>query len=103
MKKFALFTTLLVFISGTLVYLSPPLQHKIYFSLPKNIQQQLDRLGAEILSTKTKPLYKWKDNKGQWIVSDTPPKNGTNYETLQYNPDANVIPAEALTGKTDKK
>ncbi|MGH8172353.1 MAG: DUF4124 domain-containing protein [Rhodanobacteraceae bacterium] len=37
------------------------------------------------------PLYKWRDAKGRLNVTDTPPVDRP-YETLQYDPDANVVP-----------
>ena len=38
------------------------------------------------------PLYKWKDDNGQWHVTDSPPR-GRSYETVRPNPDTNVVPA----------
>jgi len=37
-------------------------------------------------------LYKWKDAKGQWQVSDRPPATGS-YEAVRIDPDTNVLPA----------
>ncbi len=99
MKKIAILFTLLVIISGILLYLSPTLRHKINTALPQDISKKLDDIRPQILNDKTSPLYKWKNNKGEWIVSDMPPSDGTRYETLQYNPDTNVIPAGSITGK----
>ncbi|VAW92096.1 hypothetical protein MNBD_GAMMA23-895 [hydrothermal vent metagenome] len=99
MKKFALSLILFVIIFGILLYLSPALRHKINSALPQNISQKLQGIQPQILSDKTKPLFKWKNNKGEWLISDTPPSDGTKYETLQYNPNTNVIPSESITGK----
>jgi|CXWL01.1.fsa_nt_gi hypothetical protein len=41
------------------------------------------------------PLYKWKDAKGVWNVTDQPPK-GRDYETVRVNPDTNVVPSEPV-------
>lgn len=38
------------------------------------------------------PLYKWKDERDQWHVTDTPPR-GRSYETVRVNPGTNVVPA----------
>lgn len=99
MKKVAILLTLLIVILGILLYLSPVLRHKVKAALPQNISKKLDDIRPQILRNKTKPLYKWKNNKDEWIISDMPPSDGTRYETLQYNPDINVIPAESITGK----
>lgn len=38
-------------------------------------------------------LYRWTDANGRVNVSDRPPADGTAYETVQYDPDVNVLPA----------
>lgn len=38
------------------------------------------------------PLYKWRDDKGRWNVTDTPPTDRP-YETLKYDPRTNVVPS----------
>lgn len=104
MKKIALIITLLVIVFGMLlIHQSPVLRNKIFSVLPLDVVKKLNSVNQEILSKKTKPLYKWKNNKGEWVISDTPPDNQTKYETLQYNPDTNVVPAKSITGKADKK
>lgn len=37
------------------------------------------------------PLYKWRDDKGRWNVTDKPPTDRP-YETLKYDPNVNVVP-----------
>ncbi len=39
------------------------------------------------------PLYKWKDDKGQWHITDQPPAAGVPFEKVSVNPDTNVVPA----------
>ena len=38
------------------------------------------------------PLYKWKDQSGQWHISDQPPA-GRAYETVIVDPNTNVLPS----------
>jgi len=38
-------------------------------------------------------LYKWRDARGEWQVSDIPPTGGIKYEVLHYRGDINVVPA----------
>lgn len=40
-------------------------------------------------------VYKWQDEQGQWHLSDTAPK-GIEFETVQVNSAANVIPSVKL-------
>jgi hypothetical protein len=55
-------------------------------TLPDAIRAQLPR------SDRANPvLYKWRDAKGRWNVTDTPPTDRP-YETLKYDPKTNVVP-----------
>ena len=38
------------------------------------------------------PLYKWRDDKGRLVVTDKPPTDRP-YETVRYDPKANVVPS----------
>lgn len=49
-------------------------------------------------SAQNPPLYKWRDAKGRVHVTDTPPADRP-YETLHYDPDANVVPASPPPGR----
>jgi hypothetical protein len=40
----------------------------------------------------TTRLYKWRDGRGDWHVTDDPPPAGTRYEPLEYRSDVNVLP-----------
>lgn len=44
--------------------------------------------------TDNPPLYKWKDDQGQWHITDQPPPNGLPFEKVQVNPDVNVLPVQ---------
>jgi len=55
-------------------------------TLPDVIRKELPR------SDRSNPvLYKWKDDKGRWNVTDTPPTDRP-YTTLKYDPNTNVVP-----------
>ena len=43
--------------------------------------------------------YKWRDASGNWQLTDTPPPQGTPYETLEASGDANVMPSARVTGE----
>ncbi|MDZ7663507.1 DUF4124 domain-containing protein [Thiohalophilus sp.] len=86
MKKALLILLGLLLGAGLYLYTEPDLQ--------RQARQQLDKLtGAD----QSHRLYRWQDAEGQWQVTDQPPPVGTAYETLQYDPDTNVIPSENLT------
>ena len=44
----------------------------------------------------SRPLYRWKDEKGQLQVTDYPPPPETPYEVKRYPLDANVLPMSQL-------
>lgn len=59
----------------------------------------LERTVREALGTTR--LYKWRDAKGTVHITDEPPPEGTKFEKLEYQNDANVVPS--VPGKTTKK
>lgn len=101
MKKFLLITIIILILFGAILYQSPVLRHKLGSILPESVNKQIEVLTPDKLLNKTKPLYKWKDEKGQWVVSDTPPADGTTYKKIQYDQDSNVIPSRNITGAKD--
>ena len=62
-----------------------------------------DRIFVPIdtVKPKTTTVYKWRDAAGNWQISDQPPGNGTEYETLEYHRDANVMPADRFVGREE--
>lgn len=45
------------------------------------------------------PLYKWRDAKGQWHITDEPPKDRP-YEEVNVDPRMNVVPT-VVPGRTE--
>lgn len=37
-------------------------------------------------------VYKWRDEQGNWQITDEPPPAGIEYEQLEYHGDTNVMP-----------
>jgi len=50
----------------------------------------LQTTGQEPVKSK---VYKWRDDKGNWQISNTPPTKGIPYTEQEYLSDTNVIPA----------
>lgn len=59
-------------------------------TLPEALRRELPM--AESSPAHNPVLYKWKDAKGQWQVTDQPPAEGP-YEEIQVDQDTNVLPA----------
>ena len=89
MKKFLLLSLVVLVIAGYTAYQNPSV--RAWFE--RQTQQVLPASATE------QTLYRWRDQHGQWQVSDRPPAAGTKYEIVRYPTNANVIPAERLTGK----
>lgn len=51
----------------------------------------LERTVRETLGTTR--VYKWRDAKGIVQITDEPPPEGTKFEKLEYQNDANVVPS----------
>ena len=90
MKKFIIAIVLVVAV--VIFYQSPYFNRVLSSSSQQNIKQTLDSVNPKM----SRPVYKWQDKKGQWHMTDSPPADGTKYETLRYHKDTNVIPAERL-------
>lgn len=78
MKKF--FTILLVLVLGVgvLAYLNDDFRNWLK-----------GMAGSE---STTSRAYKWKDKKGVWHITNTPPPKGTPYETQEILNNTNVLP-----------
>jgi len=63
-----------------------------YFS-PQALPAWLTRT-IPLHATHNPPLYKWRDAKRRLNITDKPPVDRP-YETVQYDPDANVVPGAA--------
>jgi len=59
----------------------------------------LERTVRDALGTTR--VYKWRDAKGTVHITDEPPPEGTKFEKLEYQNDANVVPS--VPKKTIKK
>ncbi|MBI1424505.1 MAG: DUF4124 domain-containing protein [Gammaproteobacteria bacterium] len=88
MKKFLAVGLGILIAAGIVVYQNP--QMRAWFE--RKTDQVLPASATE------QTLYRWRDAHGEWHVSDTPPQ-GIKYETVRVPTNANVIPAEQLTGK----
>lgn len=89
MKKFLVVALGILIAAAYAAYQNPRM--RAYFE--RETQQVLPKSASE------QTLYRWRDQHGQWQVSDTPPPAGIKYQTVHYPTNANVIPAERLTGK----
>ena len=62
-----------------------------YHFHPDAVRQALSGTALELPSTQTH-AYKWKDAKGTWQLTESPPPEGTPYETISVRSDTNILP-----------
>ena len=63
----------------------------LYFS-PETARQLRQLLPHTEFTKTTDRLYQWKNDQGEWQITDTPPPDGIGYERLDYRNDLNVLP-----------
>lgn len=65
----------------------------IYLYLNPDAWKQLRNLPVHTgIGKQTAQLYKWRNQAGEWQVTDYPPPQGIEFETLEYRSDVNVLP-----------
>lgn len=74
---------LLLAAAGGVWYFRPDL-------LPARLEQALPNHPS------TPALYKYRDDRGQWVIADRPPADGRPYETVRVDPNTNVVPASSI-------
>ena len=92
MKKYLLILAAILTAVVWYIYDDPQLSHKVKKEVKQLIPPQ----------DKTTTVYKWRDAQGNWQITDQPPPAGMPYESLEYQSNTNVMPAEAITGKPTK-
>lgn len=58
--------------------------------LSKKILHQTE----DLVTPEATTIYKWQDENGNPVISNSPPPGNIPYETVQYHRDVNVIPSE---------
>lgn len=65
-------------------------------SLQKKLLGKVHQVAPELNQS---TLYKWKNSKGEWQITDKPPSKGTDFTTISSQDQINIMPS--LSG--DKK
>jgi hypothetical protein len=63
----------------------------LYF-FPESGGRLLHNLQNSDFTTKTHRVYKWRNERGEWQLTDTPPPPGVEYELSDYRDNVNVLP-----------
>ena len=69
----------------------------MYFN--PDYKKQIEDLSSDAgISKKTVRVYKWRNTKGEWQITDQLPPEGVEYERLDYREDENVLPRPPQLG-----
>ncbi len=89
MKKYLIILAAILTAVAWYIYDDPELNDKVRTEVKQLIP----------VPATTTTVYKWRDAKGNWQITDQPPPAGIQFEALEYQSNTNVMPAEAITGK----
>ena len=65
----------------------------VYLYYNPGYQEQIKRLSSDVgITKKTARVYKWRNAKGEWQITDQLPPEGIEYERLEYHEDETVLP-----------
>lgn len=59
-------------------------------TLQKRLLGKIHQVAPELNSS---TLYKWQNNKGEWQISDKPPRKGIPFTTITSQDQVNVMPS----------
>mgnify|MGYP001821611930 FL=1 len=69
----------------------------LYFN--PDYRKQFEELSSGAgLTEKTVTVYKWRNARGEWQITDQLPPEGIEYERLDYREDENVLPLPPQLG-----
>jgi hypothetical protein len=80
----------LLLAGGTFLYLNPEYRSQLAAST-----------SSIVTPVSTSRVYKWRNTKGEWQLTDNLPSAGTSYETLEHRSDENILPRPPQLGKRD--
>jgi len=64
----------------------------IYIYLDPELKSQLLNRASGLSQSGTVQAYKWRNPRGEWQITDTPPPEGVAYELLEHHSDENILP-----------
>ena len=62
-------------------------------------KEQIEQLSSDAgMTKKTVRVYKWRNTRGEWQITDQVPPEGIEYQRLEYREDENVLPLPPQLG-----
>ena len=75
---------------GVFLYLNPDYRSRL-----------LTSTSVMVTPVSTSRVYKWRNDRGEWQLTDSLPPEGVTYETLDHRSDENVLPRPPQLDKRD--
>jgi hypothetical protein len=63
-----------------------------YFYLNPELKSQLLNQTSGLGKSSIVQAYKWRNERGEWQITDTPPPGDVAYELLEHRSDENILP-----------
>lgn len=80
----------LLLAGGIYLYLNPDYRSRLLTSISNSVTP-----------VSTSRVYKWRNEKGEWQLTDTLPPEGVAFEILEHRSDENVLPRPPQLNKAD--
>lgn len=65
----------------------------LYIWQDPQLSKKLLHQTEDLVTPDTTTVYKWKDENGNPVISNSPPQGNIPYETIEYDRDINVMPS----------
>lgn len=64
----------------------------VYIYLDPELKSQLLNRTSSLGQSSTTTAYKWRNERGEWQITDTLPPEGVEYDRLEHRSDENILP-----------
>ncbi len=99
MKLFFYSIVVLILIATLTYYFKPALFQTVQSTVSREITKVLP---ANMVTNKT-TIYKWRNDKGELQISNTPPPKGIKFKTEDVEHSLNIMPSGTLTNKANSE
>lgn len=65
----------------------------LYIWQDPQLSKKIFHQAEDLVTPDTTTIYKWKDEKGNPVISNSPPAGNIPYETVEYDKNTNVVPS----------
>lgn len=89
--RFGWLFLILLLAGGTFLYLKPDFRNRLGSSV-----------SGMVTPVSTSRVYQWRNDKGEWQLTDSLPPEGVAYKVLEHRTDENVLPRPPQLDRQDR-